>query len=103
VKRRVKAALRADRTPPSRTNEIWAMDFVHDQLALGTKIRVLTIVDRFSRFSPAVEARLRFRGADVVEVLERVGRQYGFPKAIRVDQGSESRPASSIYGPTPVA
>jgi putative transposase len=35
-KRRVKAALRADRTPPSRSNEIWAMDFVHDQLALGT-------------------------------------------------------------------
>lgn len=32
-KRRVKAALRADRTPPSRSNEVWAMDFVHDQTA----------------------------------------------------------------------
>ena len=30
-----------------------------------------------------------FRGADVVEVLERVGRQVGFPKTIRVDQGTE--------------
>jgi putative transposase len=88
-KRRVKAALRADRTPPSRSNEIWAMDFVHDQLALGTKIRVLTIVDTFSRFSPAVEPRFRFRGADAVETLERVGRLYGLPKIIRVDQGSE--------------
>lgn len=29
-KRRVKAALRADRTPSSRSNEVWAMDFVHD-------------------------------------------------------------------------
>jgi putative transposase len=88
-KRRVKAALRADRTPPSRSNEIWAMDFVHDQLALGTKIRVLTIVDTFSRYSPVVEPRFRFRGGDVVEVLERVGRRHGFPKAIRVDQGTE--------------
>ena len=88
-KRRVKAALRADRTPPSRVNEIWAMDFVHDQLALGTKIRVLTIVDTFSRFAPAVEPRLRYRGADVVETLERVGRMYGLPKVIRVDQGTE--------------
>jgi putative transposase len=88
-KRRVKAALRADRTAPSRVNEIWAMDFVHDQLALGTKIRVLTIVDTFSRFAPAVEPRLRFRGAEVVETLERVGRMYGLPKVIRVDQGSE--------------
>jgi hypothetical protein len=33
--------------------------------------------------------RFNFRGADVVEVLECVGRQVGFPKAIRVDQGSE--------------
>lgn len=65
------------------------MDFVHDQLALGTKIRVLTIVDAFSRLSPAIEPRFRFRGGDVVEVLERVGRQHGPPKVIRVDQGSE--------------
>jgi putative transposase len=72
-----------------RTNEIWAMDFVHDQLATGTKLRVLTIVDTFSRFSPAVEPRFNFRGADVVEVLERVGREVGFPAAIQVDQGSE--------------
>jgi putative transposase len=43
------------------------MDFVHDQLATGTKIRVLTIIDTFSRFSPAIEPRFRFRGADVVE------------------------------------
>ena len=48
------------------------MDFVHDQLATGTKLRALTIVDTFSRFSPAIEPRFNFRGADVVEVLERV-------------------------------
>ncbi len=44
-KRRVKAKLREGRRPAMRTNEIWAMDFVHDQLATGTKLRVLTIVD----------------------------------------------------------
>jgi putative transposase len=88
-RRRVKAKLRDDRKPATRSNEIWAMDFVHDQLATGRKLRVLTIVDTFSRFSPATEVRFNFRGADVVEVLERVGRQVGFPKAIRVDQGSE--------------
>jgi putative transposase len=65
------------------------MDFVHDQLATGTKLRVLTIIDTFSRFSPAIEPRFNFRGADVVEVLERVGREVGFPAAIRADQGSE--------------
>ena len=65
------------------------MDFVHDQLATGRKLRVLTIVDTFSRFSPALEPRFSFRGTDVVEVLERVGREMGLPATIRVDQGTE--------------
>ena len=65
------------------------MDFVHDQLATGRKLRVLTIVDTFSRFSPALEPRFTFRGVDVVEVLERTGRQVGLPATIRVDQGTE--------------
>ena len=40
-KRRVKAKLREDRCAASRVNDVWAMDFVHDQLATGRKIRVL--------------------------------------------------------------
>ena len=88
-KRRVKAKLRDDRKVATRPNETWAMDFVHDQLATGTKLRVLTIVDTFSRVSPAIVPRLTFRGADVVAVLERVCRETGFPATIRVDQGTE--------------
>ena len=59
----------------TRPNETWAMDFVHDQLATGRKLRVLTIIDTFSRFSPAIEPRFNFRGPDVVEILEEVGRK----------------------------
>src|SRR6185369_915335 len=88
-KRRVKAKLRDDRKVATRPNETWAMDFVHDQLATGRKLRVLTVVDTFSRFSPALEPRFTFRGADVVEVLERVCNEVGFPATIRVDQGTE--------------
>jgi putative transposase len=65
------------------------MGFVPDQLATGRELRVLTIVDTFSRSSPALEPRFTFRGADVVEVLERVGREIGLPSSIRVDQGTE--------------
>ena len=65
------------------------MDFVHDQLATGRKLRVLTILDIFSRFSPALEPRFSFSGADVVQVLEGVCKEVGFPATIRVDQGSE--------------
>ncbi len=88
-KRRVKAKLREDRHVAMQPNETWATDFVHDQLATGRKMRVLTIVDTFSRFSPALEPRFSFRGTDVVEVLERVAREVGLPATIRVDQGTE--------------
>jgi putative transposase len=88
-KRRVRAKLREDRRPATRTHEIWAMDFVHDQLATGRKLRILTIVDTFSQFSPGLDVRFSFRGADVVEVLERVGAEHGFPASIRIDQGTE--------------
>jgi putative transposase len=81
--------LRDDRRPATRSNETWAMDFVHDQLATGHKLRVLTIVDIFSRFSPALQPRFTFRGSDVVEILERACKEVGFPATIRVDQGSE--------------
>ena len=88
-KRRVKAKLRDDRRAASTSNEIWAMDFVHDQLATGQKIRVLTVVDTFSRFSPAIDPRFSYRAEDVVATLERVCNAMGYPKTIRVDQGSE--------------
>ena len=88
-KRRVKAKLREDRIQATHSNEIWAMDFVHDQLVTGRKIRILTIVDIFSRFSPATDPRFSYRGENVVQTLERVCSQTGYPKSIRVDQGSE--------------
>ncbi|MBZ9810889.1 IS3 family transposase [Mesorhizobium sp. ESP-6-2] len=88
-RRRVKAKLREDRTEAAHFNDVWAMDFVHDQLATGRKIRVLTVVDTFSRFSPAVDPRFSYRGEDIVATLERACRSVGYPKTIRVDQGSE--------------
>ena len=56
-KRRVKTKLREDRALAARPNDVWALDFVHDQLATGRKIRVLTDVDTFSRFSRVVDKR----------------------------------------------
>ena len=60
-----------------------------DELFNGRRIRVLTIVDDFTRQSLAIEAGQRFRGEDAVAVLERVVRQRGRPQAIRVDNGPE--------------
>jgi len=88
-KRRVKAKLREDRCAASRVNDISAMDFVHDHLAKGRTIRILTVVDTFSRFSPVRDPRFSYRGEDVVQTLEATCFVAGYPKTIRVDQGSD--------------
>ena len=88
-KRRVKAKPRQDRQEITHSNQVWAMDFVHDQLATGKKLRILTIVDTHSRYSPATDPRFSYRGEDVVKTLEQVCRKVGYPKTIRVDNGSE--------------
>jgi len=48
-----------------------------------------TVVDAFSRFSPVVDPRYAYRGEDVVRTLEETCKRVGYPKTIRVDQGSE--------------
>ena len=88
-KRKVSAKLREDRHPPTAPNEVWSMDFLSDQLFNGSKIRVLAIVDAFSRLSPAIDVRQRYRGSDVVDTLQRVTAIYGMPKTIRLDNGPE--------------
>lgn len=70
-------------------NDCWSMDFLSDQLFDGRKIRILSIVDNFSRLSPALDVRQSYRGADVVQTLEGIAAAYGRPKRIRLDNGPE--------------
>lgn len=65
------------------------MDFVHDQLSTGRKIRVLTVVDTFSRYVPVIDARFIYRGEDVVVTIDQVCRRIGYPATIGADKGSE--------------
>lgn len=60
-KRRVKVKLRDDWPPTAKPNHVWAMDFVHDRLFDGKKIRVFTVVDTFTRFSPAIDVRFSYK------------------------------------------
>ena len=50
---------------------------------------MLTVLDTFSRFPPVIDPRFSYRAEDVLATLERVCVATGYPKTIRVDQGSE--------------
>lgn len=47
-RRRKMSAHRQSRPQPTRSNEVWSMDFMSDQLASGPKIRLLTVIDVFT-------------------------------------------------------
>jgi putative transposase len=69
--------------------ERWSLDFMSDTLGSGPRIKVLTVVDHFSRVSPAIEVDTSLPGQRVIEVLERAAVRYGLPKTICVDNGPE--------------
>lgn len=54
------------------------MDVVHDQLTTGRKLRVLTVLDTFCRYLPAIAPRFSYRGEDVVNALESVCKVIGY-------------------------
>ena len=74
---------------PHGPNECWSMDFVADRLSDGRPFRLLTLVDNFSRVSPAIAVDFSLNGKRVVEVMERLKMTFGLPKTIKVDNGSE--------------
>jgi putative transposase len=77
--------------PPraQRPNERWSIDFVSDRLANGRRFRILTLVDNFSRVSPALEVDFSLTGRRVVEVLSRLASQQELPQVIQCDNGTE--------------
>lgn len=88
-KRRVSIKTRIEPVQAARKNEVWSMDFVSDELYTGQRIRTLTMVDAYTRESPAIEVGIGLRGYDVVRVLERAVENHGMPKVIKVDNGPE--------------
>lgn len=88
-RRRVSCNKRSARPDATRINDCWAMDFMTDELFDGRRIRLLTIVDHFTRESIAIGVGQRLSGKDVVATLNTIGADRSFPKTIRVDNGPE--------------
>lgn len=88
-KRRRSAVARVAPTLARSANERWAMDFVHDTLAGGHSIRVLAVLDVYTRECVALVAQPVFRGEDVARILSLAGDARKLPEMISVDNGTE--------------
>ncbi|MFN8149598.1 MAG: IS3 family transposase [Solirubrobacterales bacterium] len=79
----------AERLSAEREGHVWALDFQFDQTADGRIIKLLNVVDEFTREALAIEVGRRIDSDGVVSVLERLVTERGAPCHVRMDNGSE--------------
>jgi putative transposase len=92
---RIKPKRRIQRDKPealhtaTSPNEVWSMDFMHDELLDGRKFRLLNILDDFNREGLEIEVDFSLPALRVIRTLERIIEQRGKPEKLRCDNGPE--------------
>jgi putative transposase len=68
---------------------VWTYDFIHDRTLNGTELKVLTVMDEFTREGLAIEVASSLPARRVIMVLASLFEQHGAPQFIRSDNGPE--------------
>jgi transposase InsO family protein len=77
------------RLRPCSKNHVWSYDFVSDRLHNGKKIRMLTVIDEYTRKCLAIRVRSSLKTDQVLDTLSDLFMTEGVPEHIRSDNGSE--------------
>ena len=88
-RKKTTAILRVQIPDAIRPNQYWAMDFMSDALYNGRRIRLLTLIDEYTRESLVIEVDTSINGVRVTNVLNRIALVRGLPDIIKVDNGPE--------------
>jgi putative transposase len=79
-----------DRLRAERPDHVWAFDFQFDVTEDGRAVKLLYVVDEFTREALAMEAERRIDADKVVDILDRIVRERGhYPEFVRCDNGPE--------------
>jgi len=70
-------------------NHVWSYDFVFDRTRDGRQLKILNIIDEFTREALATFPARKLKSKDVLDKLTDLFIQRGFPRYIRSDNGSE--------------
>ena len=77
------------RKRPEYRNHVWSYDFVQDRTHDGRKLRMLTVIDEFTRECLAIKVARRLNSQAVANALFKLFLQKGIPMHIRSDNGPE--------------
>ena len=72
---------------PQNINEVWSMDFMHDQLSDGHCIRLFNVIDDYNREGLAIDVDFSLPSSRVIRALDQIIEWRGQPSAIRCDNG----------------
>lgn len=72
-----------------RVNHVWSIDFIFDRTSNGRSLKILSLIDEYTRECIALEVSRRFTGDDLVDLLVDVFSIRGVPEFIRSDNGPE--------------
>ena len=72
-----------------RRNHVWSYDFVEDRTEKGRRLRMLVVMDEFTRESLAIEVAWSFTTRQVIDVLGYLFAVRGAPQHVRSDNGPE--------------
>ena len=75
---------------PDSINEVWSMDFMHDQLSDGRSFRILNVIDDYNREALGIEIDFSLPSERVIRALKQIIEWRGRPLAIRCDNGPEN-------------
>lgn len=78
-----------ERRVAGRPGEVWSWDFVADQTANGSRFRILTLIDEYTRQCLALHAGWSIRAEDAIRVVEIAMAEHGTPEHLRSDNGPE--------------
>jgi putative transposase len=74
---------------PESANQVWSMDFMHDQLQNGRNVRILNVIDDFNREGLGIEIDFSLPAERVIRTLGQIIEWRGCPREIRCDNGPE--------------
>lgn len=74
---------------PLRVNQVWSVDFMHDQLSDGRKFRLFNVIDDYRREGLAIDADFSLPSSRVIRALEQLLEWRAKPTVIRCDNGPE--------------
>lgn len=77
------------RRQPRYKDHVWSYDFVSERTERGGQMKLLNVVDEFTRECLTIEVARKFTGQDLVAVLEELFAVRGRPRYIRSDNGPE--------------